>query len=51
MTTPGGLVLVDPTSGEATAVRTSLRVDQVLPVGDHVLLRSGEALLVLDLDA
>jgi hypothetical protein len=51
MTTPGGLVLVDPRSGRATAVRTPLRVDQVLPLGDHVLLRSGEAQLVHDLDA
>ena len=51
MTTPGGLVLVDPATGRVAAVRTSLRVDQVLPVGDHVLLRSGEALLVLALDA
>ena len=51
MTTPAGLVLVDPATGRASAVRTSLRVDQVLPVGDQVLLRSGEALLVLDLDA
>jgi len=47
MTAPGGLVLVDPATGEATPVRTSLGVDQVLPVGHHLVLRAGTALLVL----
>ena len=48
MTAPGGLAVVDPATGEDTRVRTTLRVDQVLPVGDHLLLKAGDALLVLD---
>jgi len=48
VTAPGGLALVDPSTGDATPVRTALRVDQVLPVGDHLVLRAGAALLVLE---
>ncbi len=48
MTAPGGLAVVDPASGDTTRVRTPLRVDQVLPVGGHVLLKAGAALLVLE---
>ena len=50
MTVPGGLAVVDPATGSVRHVRTSLKVDQVLPVGDHVLVRAGAALLVLDLE-
>lgn len=47
VTAPGGLLAIDPRSGEHRLVRTDLLVDQLLPVGDLVVLRSGAALLVV----
>ena len=44
---PAGLLEVDPRSGEHRLIRTDLVLDQLLPVGDLVLLRSGAALLVV----
>ena len=47
---PAGLLEVDPATGEHRLVRAGgqrLAVDQVLPVGDLVLIRSGAALLVV----
>ena len=47
---PAGLLEVDPGTGEHRLVRSGgqrLAVDQVVPVGDLVLIRSGAALLVV----
>ena len=44
---PNGLVLVDPASGDAERLDSVVAVEQVLVTGDHLLVRTRQALLVL----
>lgn len=44
---PNGLLQVDPATGRVARLDSDVAVDQVLPVGDLVLVRTGNALLVL----
>ena len=44
---PNGLLLVDPTTGAAQRLDSDVAVEQVLVAGDHLLVRTREALLVL----
>jgi hypothetical protein len=45
---PNGLVLVDPGSGTVERLDSTERIDQVLPVGEVVVVRAGAALLVVE---
>ncbi|WP_148573243.1 PQQ-binding-like beta-propeller repeat protein [Nocardioides caldifontis] len=44
---PNGVLLVDPVSGEVERRDSDVAVEQLLPVGDHLVVRTDEALLVL----
>ena len=48
---PNGLLLVDPATGDAEQLDTTVPVEQVFVAGDHLLLRTRDALLVLEHDA
>lgn len=45
---PNGLLLVDPLTGETVRLDSEVAVDQVLAAGDHLVVRTREALLVLE---
>lgn len=45
---PNGLVAVDPRSGEVERLDSTEPIDQLLPVGEVVVLRTGRALLVVE---
>ena len=44
---PNGVLLVDPASGEAERRDSEVAVEQLFPAGDHLVVRTDEALLVL----
>lgn len=45
---PNGLLLVDPATGESERLDSTVAVEQLFAAGDHLLLRTRNALLVLD---
>lgn len=45
---PNGLLLVDPSTGETVRLDSEVAIDQVFAAGDHLLVRTGQALLVLE---
>jgi outer membrane protein assembly factor BamB len=45
---PNGLVLLDPATGDVDRLDSSVAVQQVFVAGEHLLLTTEEALLVLD---
>jgi outer membrane protein assembly factor BamB len=45
---PNGLLLVDPATGEAQRLDSTVAVEQLFVAGDHLLLETRNALLVLD---
>lgn len=45
---PNGLVVVDPRTGAAERRDVRLSPTQIIPVGDHLLVRSANALLVIE---
>lgn len=47
---PNGLLLVDPVSGDAERLDSTVAVEEVFTAGDHVVVRTRSALLVLELD-
>ena len=47
---PNGLLIVDPASGETERLDSTVAVEQVVTAGDHLLVRTRDALLVLDTD-
>ena len=49
VTSPNGLVVLDPATGRARALDVREPVDELVTVGDHLVVRSGPALLVLGL--
>jgi hypothetical protein len=44
---PNGVVAVDPRTGTATRLDSTEPVEQLLPVGEHVVVRTRTALLVV----
>jgi outer membrane protein assembly factor BamB len=48
---PNGLLVVDPATGDAERLDSTVAVEQVFVAGDHLLLRTRAALLVLERDA
>jgi hypothetical protein len=45
---PNGVVSVDPLTGEASRLDSEVAVEQVFPAGDHLLVRTRDALFVLE---
>jgi outer membrane protein assembly factor BamB len=45
---PNGLLLIDPVSGETERLDSPVAVEQLFTAGDHLLLKTRDALLVLD---
>jgi hypothetical protein len=46
---PNGLLSVDPASGRAERLDSDVAIEQVLPLGDHAVVRTADALLVVGL--
>jgi hypothetical protein len=44
---PNGVVLVDPDSGEVERRDSEVAVEELFPSGDHLVVRTDEALLVV----
>ena len=47
---PNGLLIVDPATGETERLDSTVAVEQLVTAGDHLLVRTRDALLVLDTD-
>ena len=44
---PSGVVAIDPQTGASTRLDSTVAVEQVLPVGEHVVVRTRTALFVV----
>ena len=47
---PNGLLVVDPRTGSARQLDSEVPIEQVVPAGDHALVRTEDAVLVVELD-
>jgi hypothetical protein len=45
---PNGLLLVDPATGAVERLDSQVAVEQVFPAGDHLVVRTAQALLVVE---